>query len=186
MLLYCPSFYLQLFWNVFKDSLAFESTDWKLVGDKNTHLTFDPCVAINTFLGRLEVFSVFNTQYVHHTWQDGESSFHNEWLKLGGPFAPKFGSSPVVHQMAHSVFNGVLNLFARGEDGQMYHISQTTCDTVNNVWGPCTWTVFSKLGGLPPSDKSLPNPFIATHSIHLGIEVRSCSQLYSYNSLYCT
>lgn len=162
----------QIFWNRFNSTLKFVHKKWKQLGDGSHHLTFDPYAAVNTFLERVEVFGVFDTQYVMHTWQDGPQSFNGDWKKLGGLFSPKFNSAPVVYQMGHSDFNGVLNLFVRGEDGQMHHISETTCDKVNNVWGPCTWTTFHGIGGTLPSDPKLPNPFTISRSIHGGIEVR--------------
>ena len=77
--------------------------------------------------------------------------------------------------MSHSDFNGVLNLFVRGEDGVMHQIFQTTCDKVKNPWGPCTWGFFEKLGGTPPSGKDVANPFTVSHNIHLGVEVSGFS-----------
>ncbi len=73
--------------------------------------------------------------------------------------------------MSHSDFNGVLNLIVRGEDNGMHQIYQTTCDRVSNPWGPCTWGLYHSLGGEPPSDKSVDNPFSMSHNIHLGVEV---------------
>ena len=162
----------QLYWNSFNGSLNFDHKKWKQLGDGGEYLTFDPYAAVNTFLGRVEVFGVFDSEHVMHTWQDGPDSFHTDWEKLGGLFSPKFNSVPVAYQMGHSDFNGVLNLFVRGTDGRMHHISQTTCDDVKNAWGPCTWTTFHTIGSTPPSDETLPNPFTASRSIHHGIEVR--------------
>ena len=135
-------------------------------------MAYDQFGAVNTFLDRIELFAVFDSGYVMHTWQDSADTFHGDWQKLGGPFSPRFNSAPVVHQMAHSDFNGVLNLYVRGTDGDMHHIAQTTCDKVNNPWGPCTWTVYYRLGdGQVPADDALENPFVASHSFHGGIEV---------------
>ena len=161
----------KVYWNRFKGSLQFHSSKWKRLGDDDSYLISDAFAAVNTFLERIEVFGVFDNHYVLHLWQDGDDSFHDAWDKLGGPFSPKFNSAPAVHQMGHSNFNGVLNLFVRGEDGYMHHISQTTCDKVNNVWGPCTWGFFHALGGTPPSDPAVTNPFTVSHSIHGGMEV---------------
>lgn len=162
----------QVYWNRFNRTLKFANVKWKKLGGGSNYLTFDPYAAVNTFLDRVEVFGVFDTKHVLHTWQDGPNSFNGDWLKLGGPFSPKFNSAPVVYQMGHSDFNGVLNLYVRGEDGKMHHIAQTTCDKVKNVWGPCTWATFHGIGSVSPSDEKLPNPFAASRSIHHGIEVR--------------
>lgn len=163
----------QVYWNRFNNTLLkFANTKWKQLGDGSDYLTFDPYAAVNTFLDRVEVFGVFNSKHVLHTWQDGSNSFNGDWIKLGGPFSPKFDSAPVVHQMGHSDFNGVLNLYVRGTDGKMHHIAQTTCDKVKNVWGPCTWDTFHGIGTISPSDENLRNPFTASQSIHGGIEVR--------------
>ena len=172
----------EVYWNRFKGNLDFGNQTWARLGDANNHLDFDPCVGVNTFLGRIEVFGVFQSGHVMHTWQDGPDGFHGNWEKLGGLFSPKFSSVPVVYQMGHSDFNGILNLFVRGEDGIMHHISQTTCDKVNNVWGPCTWGTFHKVGGQPPSDGDMTNPFTAINSIHRGIEV--CGYSLSNFSVY--
>ena len=161
----------QMYWNRFNGSLNFYNKKWSHLGGGDKYLKSDPCVAVNTFLERIEVFGVFDTKYVMHTWQDKSDSFNGKWEKLGGLFSPKFDSTPVAHQMGHSNYNGVLNLFVRGEDGAMHHIYQTTCDKVKNVWGPCTWDTFHKVGRTPPSDRNLTNPFSITHSIHHGIEV---------------
>ncbi len=159
-----------VYWTQFSDLTNTTDPKFHPLGGSDS-LAFDPCVAINTFLDRIEVFGVFKSGDVLHTWQDGPTSFYDGWKQLGGLFSPKFSSAPTAHQMGHSEFNGVLNLFVKGEDGYMHHIAQTTCDKVNNMWGPCTWSVFYKLGGDPPSDSALTKPFTATHSIHLGIEV---------------
>lgn len=143
---------------------------WTLIGSSGDYLKFDAHAAVNSFLGRIEVFGVFQDNLVHHTWQTGDTSFEGNWHKLG-LFSPKFNSSPVAHPMGHSDFNGVLSVFVRGEDGVMHHIWQTTCDKVNNPWGPCTWGFFKKLGSVPPSSPLARNPFTASNSIHLGIEV---------------
>ena len=147
-----------------------ENPKWALIGSSGDYLKFDVHAAVNTFLGRIEVFGVFLDNLVHHTWQTGSTSFEGKWEKLG-LFSPKFNSSPVAHQMGHSDFNGVLSVFVRGEDGVMHHIAQTTCDKVGNPWGPCTWGLFKKLGSVPPSSPAALNPFTASNSIHLGIEV---------------
>lgn len=162
----------QLYWNRFNGTLHFSNKKFSRLGGGSNYLIFDPFVAVNTFLDRVEVFGVFDDKYVLHSWQDSANSFYGDWQKLGGPFSPKFNSAPVAHQMGHSDFNGVLNLYVRGEDGRMHHIAQTTCDKVKNAWGPCTWNTFHGIGSMPPSDESLPNPFLTSHSIHLGIEVR--------------
>ena len=161
----------QLLYNTLNASLTLESTKWALIGSSGDHLKFDAYTAVNTFLDRIEVFGVFQDNLVHHTWQTSSTSFEGKWTKLG-LFSPKFNSSPVAHQMGHSDFNGVLSVFVRGEDGAMHHIVQTTCDKVNNPWGPCTWGLFKKLGSVPPSSPTALNPFTVSHSIHLGVEVQ--------------
>ena len=161
----------QVYWNRFDGLLDFLTVKWSLLGDASNHLTFDLYPAVNTYLGRVEVFSVFNSEHVLHVWQDGEASFHKKWEKLGGLFSPKFNSAPVVHQMAYSKHNGVLSLFVRGDDGNLYQISQTFCDKVRNIWEACTWSSFRQIGGTPPSDPTAPNPFAVTHSVRMGIEV---------------
>ena len=144
---------------------------WVAIGDSSDYLAYDPYVAVNSLVDRLEVYGVFQSGYLLHTWQNSQTSFSDNWHKLGGLFSPKFNSAPVVHQMGQSFFNGMLVAFVRGEDGVVHRIQQTTCDKVKNPWGPCTWDLFfSKLGGAPPSDKSSRNPFIASRNIHLGIE----------------
>lgn len=43
--------------------------------------------------------------------------------------APETEHAPVVHQMSHTVFNGILNVFIYGNDGYLHHIWQTTSVT---------------------------------------------------------
>ena len=160
----------QLFWNVYNSSLIPSNQKWAQIGDGG-NMNFDPFAVLNTFLGRIEVFTTLNDAHTYHIWQTGKTSFSDSWTKLGGLFSPKFNSAPVAHQMSHSDFNGVLNLFVRGEDNQVHQIYQTTCDRVSNPWGPCTWGVYHALGGEPPSDKDVDNPFSVSHNIHLGVEV---------------
>ena len=170
---------LQVYWNIFTGLFNFTNKNWTQIDSGSSHLIFDPYAAVNKFLGRVEVFAVSDSGHMMHTWQDGAKTFNSKWKKLGGLFSPKFNSAPVVHQMGHSDFNGVLSLFVRGTDGKTHNIAQTTCDKVKNVWGPCTWTTFRKVGGSPPpSDPTLANPFVASHSFHGGIEVsRKCCSM---------
>ena len=162
----------QLYWNSFNDStLRPLNSKWSRVGDDKNNLKYDPFATVNEFLGRIEVFGVFENSDVLHSWQNSESSFEDKWEKLGTIFSPKFDSAPAVHQMGHSDFNGVLSLFVRGEDGIMHHIAQTTCIKSKTPWGPCTWGTFSKLGGSVPSISTDKNPFTVNHNIHRGIEV---------------
>lgn len=165
-----------LYWNSFSGTYSTSlQSNWAIVGDSDKYLSYDPYVAINEFLGRIEVFVVIDSD-VYHTWQTSETSFGDKWEKLGTFFTPKFNSSPVVHQMGHSDINGALSLFVRGtDDGTMYHISQMTCIKSKPPWGPCTWGTFSKLGGVIPARNYNKNPLTAYHNIHRGIEV---SQVY--------
>jgi len=161
----------RLFWSWNNGS---DWSDWVAIGDSSDYLAYDPYVAVNILVNRLEVYGVFQSGYLLHTWQNSQTSFTDKWHKLGGLFSPKFNSAPVVHQMGYSFFNGMLAVFVRGDDGVLRRIQQTTCDKVKNPWGPCTWDLyFSKLGGAPPSDTSSRNPFVASRNIHLGIEASS-------------
>ena len=149
-----------------------EWSQWKMIGDSSYHVKSDPAVAINTFLNRFEVFVLLDGGVVAHAWQNDEYSF-SDWHGGIGEFAPTFNSAPAVHEMTRDVFNGMLQLFIRGTDKFIHHISQTTCDKVNNPWGPCTWEVtFLKLGDreIPGSDKA-PNPISVGVTIHGGLEV---------------
>ena len=145
---------------------------WVAIGDSGKHLTYDPYIAINAFVERLEVFGVFEDGKLLHTWQTSPTSFEDDWHELC-LFPPKFTSAPVVHSMGQSIFNGMLEVFARGDDNVVHHIWQTTCDKVKNPWGPCTWALtYHKLGSEPPANKSSRNPFTISRNIHLGIEVK--------------
>lgn len=157
-----------LFWLYFDKN--FKLTTQK-IGDDKTHLQFDPFVSINLFVNRLEVFIVSEDDYVKHLWQTSDTSFTGTWKKLGTDFSPKFNSAPVAHPMSDNFFNGVINLFVRGTDQRVHHISQTTCDKVKNPWGPCTWSTFDGLVDSVPADPSNGNPFTISNNIHLGIEV---------------
>ena len=164
----------KVYWTYSNGSSPSLWSPWKYIGSGSDYLKYDPFVVINNFVERLEVFGVFTSGYVLHTWQESETEFADKWDKLGGLFSPKFNSAPVVHQMSDDFFNGILHLFVRGEDYDLHHIKQTTCDKVQNPWGPCTWDLgFSKLGGGLPSNKSSPNPLSISRNIHLGIEVRT-------------
>lgn len=85
--------------------------------------------------------------------------------------APETQHAPVVYQMSHSVFNGVLNVFIYGDDGYLHHIWQTTCDKVPNPWGWCTWSVWYKISDKIPAALPSFNPLSIGANIHLGIEV---------------
>lgn len=144
---------------------------WAIVVKDSVSLQYDVYAAVNGFLNRIEVFAVVDDGSLVHTWQTGPFSFEESFHKLT-LFPPKFTSAPVVQQMGHSDFNGVLCVFARGDDGVVHHLQQTTCDKVENPWGPCTWGVaFAKIGGKIPSDAKSENPLVGSHNIHLGLEV---------------
>ena len=144
---------------------------WLPIGEDGEGVEQDAFAVVNTFLGRIEVFAVLSGGALAHTWQSGVSQFDSKWHKLG-VFPPKFDSAPTAHSMGHSVFNGVLEVFARGTDGVVYRIWQTTCDKVKNPWGPCTWNLyFEKLGSSPPSSPQAPNPLVTSSNLHLGVEV---------------
>ena len=146
-------------------------SSWTVVGEESSSLLYDAYAAVNVFLNRIEVFAVVGDGTLVHTWQTGANSFTEKFHKLT-LFPPKFTSAPVAQQMSHSDFNGVLGIFARGDDGIVHHLSQTTCDKVKNPWGPCTWGLaFSKIGGKVPSDAKSSNPLVGSHNIHLGLEV---------------
>ncbi len=85
--------------------------------------------------------------------------------------SPKFNSAPVAHAMGKNDFNGMVEVFVR-DGNTLRNIHQTTCDKVNNPWGPCTWELsWHKLGGDLPSDPNIPNPFTVSNNIHKGQEV---------------
>lgn len=76
--------------------------------------------------------------------------------------------------MGHSDFNGVIEVFGREMDNTLHHIHQTTCDKVNNPWGPCTWELeFHQLDKELMSDPKSNNPLTVVNNIHLGLEVRT-------------
>ena len=144
---------------------------WIAIGEDSEVIEQDAFAAVNTFLGRIEIFAVLSGGALAHTWQSGAEQFDDKWHKLG-VFPPKFDSTPAAHPMGHSDFNGVLEVFARGTDGVVHRIWQTTCDKVKNPWGPCTWNLyFEKLGSSPPSSPQAPNPLVVSNNIHLGLEV---------------
>ena len=161
----------RLFWSYSSEN---DTSDWSkcvAIGSSDERLHYDAYAVINTFVERLEVFGVFGDGEMLHTWQTSETSFEDKWHRLC-LFPPKFNSAPVVHTMGPSFFNGILEVFVRGEDGTTHHIHQTICDKVHFPWGPCTWELaFHKLGSGLPADKSSQNPFTVSRNIHLGIEV---------------
>lgn len=146
---------------------------WKAIGSNDDYLKFDPYVVKNSYINRLEIFSVFTDGYVRHTWQEDKTEFSDKWEKLSRLSSKKYNSAPVVHEMPDNFFNGILHLFVRGEDNQLHHIKQTSCDKIKNPWGPCTWELgFSSLGGTLPANESSVNPLTVSKNIHRGIEVR--------------
>ena len=94
--------------------------------------------------------------------------------------APESQHAPVVHQMSHSIFNGVLNVFIYGDDGYLHHIWQTTCDKVPNPWGWCTWSVWYKISDKIPAAVPSFNPLSIGANIHLGIEVTKADCLLQF------
>ena len=145
---------------------------WKMIGDSSDHVKSDPAVAINTYLNRFEVFVLLDGGTLVQAWQDDKYSFSG-WHGGIGDFPPTFDSTPAVHEMTHNAFNGMLQVFVRGTDRFIHHISQVTCDKVNNPWGPCTWAIrFTKLGDRPaPGSHDAPNPISVGVTIHGGLEV---------------
>ena len=158
----------RLYWSYGNGS---DWSKWVAIGDDSSHFAYDAFIAINTFVNRLEIFGVFLDGKLRHTWQTSDTSFDDKWHEIG-LFQKTFTSAPVVHQMGPSDFNGMLEVFARGDDGTMYTIRQTTCDKLKNPWGPCTWELYYRdLSGTIPADKSSKNPLSISNNIHLGIEV---------------
>ena len=145
---------------------------WKMIGDDSYHVISDPAVAINSYLNRFEIFALVDEGNLIHAWQDDVYSF-SDWHEGIGNFPPVFNSTPAVHEMTHSDFNGMLQVFVRGTDRFIHHISQTTCDKLNNPWGPCTWAFrFTKLGErMAPGSHNAPNPISIGTTIHGGLEV---------------
>ncbi len=108
-------------------------SEWVALGDDSAHLAYDAHVAVNTFVDRLEVFAVFLSGDLRHTWQTSDTSFDDKWHKIG-LVQTTFSSAPVAHQTGPSIFNGMLEVFARGSDGVMRRTQQTTCDKVHLIW----------------------------------------------------
>lgn len=144
-------------------------SDWALIGGSSVSIKSDVAVAYNSFSKYLEAFAIMENNKMYRTWQIGPTKWVS-WYETGYG-APETQHAPVVHQMSHSIFNGVLNVFIYGDDGYIHHIWQTTCDKVPNPWGWCTWSLWYKIGGkIPVTDPSY-NPLSIGANIHLGIEV---------------
>lgn len=94
------------------------------------------------------------------------------WDKTGYS-APKSTHAPVAHAMSSNFFNGKINVFVFGEDGNLHHIWQTTCDKVPNPWGWCTWSLWYKIGNSIPKTIESANPLSIGSNIHHGIEVHT-------------
>ncbi|XP_038070839.1 uncharacterized protein LOC119739825 [Patiria miniata] len=158
-----------LFWC--KSDAGGEFSAWQRIGDVfKAHLFSDATVIFNTFSGYYEAFAVMSDGYVYRTWQRDDTRWAN-WRSMG-IFQPKVTttSRPVANVMSHSFANGVLEVFALGADSTVKHIFQTTCDTVDNPWGYCTWGLWHTLSGkVPPT---LGANVIATGTnVHLGGEL---------------
>lgn len=147
-------------------------SNWTVLGDDKTFLQYDAFPVINTFVDRLEVYSTEQGGELVHTWQTSKTGFDGSWHKLGAFSSQKFSSSPVAHPIGPDFFNSMVRVFARGQDGALYSIAQTTCDKVQNPWGPCTWDLwYSKLQDSTPSDPKVANPLRVADNVHLGLEV---------------
>lgn len=72
----------------------------------------------------------------------------------------------VSRRGGRTTFNGQLEVFTRGKDGVLHHIWQTTCDKVNNPWGPCTFGAYSEIGGDIPGGSKSQNPLSVAENIH--------------------
>ncbi|CAH3145642.1 unnamed protein product [Pocillopora meandrina] len=144
-------------------------SDWALIGGSSVSLNSDVAIAYNGFSKYLEAFAIMENNKMYRTWQTGPTKWVS-WDETGYG-APETQHAPVVHQMSHSTFNGVLNVFIYGDDGYIHHIWQTTCDKVPNPWGWCTWSLWYKIGNkIPMTDPSY-NPLSIGANIHLGIEI---------------
>ncbi|KAJ7379805.1 hypothetical protein OS493_012552 [Desmophyllum pertusum] len=142
---------------------------WALIGGSSVSLKSDVAVALNGFSKYLEAFAIMENNKMYRTWQTDPTKWVS-WDETGYG-APETQHAPVVHQMSHSVFNGILNVFIYGNDGYLHHIWQTTCDKVPNPWGWCTWSVWYKISNTIPAAVPSSNPLSIGANIHLGIEV---------------
>ena len=117
--------------HVWQSGLA--STAWN-AGSLGGFITGDPVVAANTS-GCLEVFARGQDGSLMHITQTTPSSSSSggwgSWSSLGGVIT----SSPAVFANT----NGCLEVFARGQDGSLMHITQTTPGGSYGAW--------SSLGG---------------------------------------
>ncbi|XP_065843362.1 uncharacterized protein [Oscarella lobularis] len=166
----------KLYWSVSSDGESW--SDWRVVGGDKESLKTDATVERNTFVDRLEAFAVMSDGHLYHTWQTSDTSWH-DWDKLW-LIQPSFTSVPIVTRRGgETTFNGILEVFIRGDsDGVLYHIWQTTCDKVQNPWGPCTWGAYSKINDRQPvpADKNNPNPLTVAKNIHESNEVFSVDE----------
>jgi hypothetical protein len=106
---------------------------WNQLGGSGVALASNLAVALNAYTGWIEAFALMSDGELYQVWQIDSSTSWADWRKLW-LIQPKMNSHPAVHNMAGSIFNGMLELFIRGQDNDMYHIWQTTCDAVHNPW----------------------------------------------------
>ena len=79
---------------------------------------------------------------------------------------------PVAQVMGYDSLNGKLCVMGFGTDGYAHQVSQSTCDTVDNPWGYCTWGSWSQMADpLPISHSDAPNNLIASRNVHFGVVI---------------
>ncbi|XP_064631556.1 uncharacterized protein LOC135489877 [Lineus longissimus] len=169
----------QFFYTVF-DGVNF--TPWYNLGGS---LLSDFSVVGNPYSLWFEAFSVQTDGYVHHIWQH-KGTIWSSWSSSFGSGQPAVvpTTRPVSHAMSGSFFNGRLEVFALGKDGLLHHIWQTTCDAVPNLWGYCTWWIWSKIDKQVPAPLSSINGFSIGTNVHLGNEAFVFAKDYSVHHIY--
>jgi hypothetical protein len=101
--------------------------------------------------GRLEAFGFGANRQIYHAWQSTPNSSFTAWYSLGGPPSGQFISDPAAGRNA----DGRIETFAVGDDGNLYHIWQTSPGG--------GWTAFYSLGR-PGTTALTAVPSIATNT----------------------
>jgi Pro-kumamolisin, activation domain len=114
-------------WSIFETTPGGTWGAWTSLGKPSSVTLTDSAVVASNADGRLEVFAQAADQALWHIWQETPNGKWSTWTSQGKP-----NSGGIQGSLALAAsLDGRLELFAIGNDGNLWHIWQTA---VNNGW----------------------------------------------------
>jgi Repeat of unknown function (DUF346) len=116
-------------WNIRQTSANGSFSDWNYFATPGVPLADRPGLARSAD-GRLELFARGTDGELYHQWETAVGTFSwSGWVAAGSPAEGGFADHPVAAASA----DGRLELFAAGQDGNLWHSWQTQA---SNGWSP--------------------------------------------------